>query len=290
MKSLIHAVVFLWVVVVAAGAVDAQTRFLSGYRDGIWVYGVIEHNGIQYRTDQTGKRSNQILWGLLSSEDKMKLAKTYSYMIDRLAGHFGTEFRNNTINPFINDATGWSDLVDALKDKHANKDFPDLAQAFGTGVVLDLPDMAVTCWDVINSDTYREATRLKREIEADFSVGRQVYTMLVNANWDQVAISVKALSGPMIQVIVSNFITPFVTHGASEISDLLVTAEAFAEDLKKFIDQRYSAGKPQPDGTELIAKLDQYIEDMKRTAITAKERVDQKSEAVSYTHLRAHET
>ncbi len=278
MKYLIYTLLIIGIGSVLAGVANAQTRFLSGYRDGIWVYGVIEHNGIQYRTDQNGRRSNQLLWGLLSSADKMKLAKTYSYMTNRLSSHFGKDFRDDAINPFINQETGWSALVDTLKDKHANKAFPDLAQTFGPGAMLDLPgDPSATCWDVIHSQSYRDAVRLKKEIEADFSVGRAVYTLLVNANWDQVAISVKALSGPLIQVIVSNFITGFVTHGASEVSDLLVTAESFVEDLKKFIDQRYAPGTPEPDAAELIAKLDQYLEDMAQTALTAKRRVEDKS-------------
>lgn len=257
------------------GTANAATRFVSGYRDGIWVYGVIEKNGVQYRTDQLGVKMNQGLWAELSSEDKMKLAKTYSYMTHRLAGDFGADGQE-AVNAFVNDQTGWTALVDAMKAKHAGKDFPELAEAFGDDVILELPQVYAACWEVVNSDPYREAARLKQEIEADFGVGREVYKMLVNANWDQVAIAVKGLSGPLIKVIVSNFITPFVTHGAAPVSDLLATADDFAKDLSEFIEQKTTDGQKPPDPAELIAKLDQYIKDMEDTAHTAKQRVADK--------------
>ena len=113
MKFVNGVIVFLCCICIMIGSADAATKFLSGYRDGVWVYGVIERNGIQYRTDQTGSRINQILWNELSSEDKMKLAKTYSYMTGRLADDFGRDGRE-TINSFVNDETGWTALVAAL--------------------------------------------------------------------------------------------------------------------------------------------------------------------------------
>jgi hypothetical protein len=200
----------------------------------------------------------------------MKLAKTYSYLTGRLADHFGSDGRD-TINTFVNDSTGWTALVAALKDKHANKDFPDLASAFGGGIYLDLPEIDVSCWDVVNSQEYRDYIRLKEEIKADFEIGRQVYTMMVNANWDQVSISVKALSGPLIKVIVDNFITAFVVHGASSVmSEFLAAAETFRNDLETFITQKYSDTSPPPNAADLIAKLDQFLDDMEQTVRIAK--------------------
>jgi len=281
MKFFNTMIVFLCFGFIAIGSADAATKFLSGYRDGIWVYGVIERNGIQYRTDQTGGRTNQILWDELSSEDKMKLAKTYSYMTGRLANHFGSEGQD-TINTFVNDATGWTALVTALKDKHANKEFPDLAAIFGTGINLDLPAMNVNCWEVRNSKEYRDAVRLREEIKADFEIGREVYTMLVNAKWDQVSISIKALSGPLIKVIVDNFITGFVVHGTSSVvSDLVVAADTFKKDLEAFITQKYLESSAPPSAAVLIAKLDLFLGDMEKTAMTAKDRVNSKKEILT---------
>jgi hypothetical protein len=140
MKYINSLIIFLCFGCIMIGSADADTKFLSGYRDGIWVYGVIEKNGIQYSTDQTGTRANQFLWNELSPDDKMKLAKTYSYMTIRLADHFGSDGQD-TINTFVNDETGWTALVAALKGKHAKKEFPDLAEAFGTGVDLELQVM-----------------------------------------------------------------------------------------------------------------------------------------------------
>ncbi len=254
---------------------DAATRFISGYRDGIWVYGVIERNDVQYRTDQTGARTNQILFDELSAEDKMRLAKTYSWMTHRLASHFGNDGRD-TINAFVNDQTGWSALVEALKNKHAKKEYPELAEAFGPDVTLDLPSINVTCWDVINSSTYSEFVRLKNEIKDDFDIGRQIYTMLVNAKWDQVSIAVKGLSGPLIQVIVDNFITGFVVHGAHYVSDLSAAVQSFNKDLRAFIKGRFSEGSAPPSAADFIAKLDEYLAKMEGASLTAKELVNRK--------------
>jgi len=253
-------------------SVQAATRFVRGYSDGIWVYGVIERDGHQYRTDQMAPKFNQHLWDELSSDDKIKLAKSYGWWTNSMKVDFGEDGRT-AIRVFFNDQTGWSDVINRLKDKRANKEYPELAAAFGDGVTLDVPFFDPTCWEVRNSAAFEEAVRLRHEVQADFLISREIYLMLRNAEWDKVSVAIKTLTPPLIKTIVSTFITGFVTHGAAAVSDLMVTVHGFREDLKSFIYQRYSEGSKQPDPTELIKKIDKYLDDMEQSALTGKDRV-----------------
>ncbi|MBN1907623.1 MAG: carboxypeptidase regulatory-like domain-containing protein [Deltaproteobacteria bacterium] len=245
----------------------AGTTFVSGVRDGINTYAIINHNGTEYRTDEMGSRVNQLLWNNLSEADRRSLINTYSFKIGTRINHFGSEVSGEMAD-WINDQQGWTDAAEALKQRHMNKTYPELAAAFGPGANLDLPDFYSSNPEIVNSDDYKEASRLVLEIQTDFEVGREVYTMLENAKWDQISIAVKTISEPLIKIIVDNFITGFVTNGASRVSELLVTARGFVNDLKDFImNQRKISSPPTP--IDLINRLEQFLEDMENTAITA---------------------
>lgn len=245
----------------------AETTFVSGVRDGISTYAIIKHNGTEYKTDEMGPRFNQLLWNNLSVTDRRSLINTYSFKIGARINDFGTDVSGEMAD-WINQQQGWTDAAEALKQRHMNKDYPELAAAFGPGAYLDLPQFYSSNPEIINSDDYKEASRLVLEIQTDFEVGREVYTMLKNAKWDQISIAVKTISEPLIKIIVDNFITGFVTNGASRVSELLVTVRGFVNDLKDFImNQRKSSSPPTP--IDLINRLEQFLGDMENTAITA---------------------
>ena len=103
--------------------VKSEAKFISGYTDGlISTYVIIEFNGIKYKTDESGSRTNTLLWNQLNDDDKRQLMKYYWSPNTRKAD-FGATAGN--MASWANDVQGWSKLVDALKQKRANKNYPD---------------------------------------------------------------------------------------------------------------------------------------------------------------------
>lgn len=251
----------------------AEARLVQAERGFLSAYAVIEYNGRTYRTDEMGSMPNKRLWNALSDQDKMKLARGYSYMQNEIRDHFGSDGQN-VINSFVNKQTGWSDLVAAHKDRHAAKAYPALAAVFGEDAVLDIPVYSASCWSVRTSSEYLSAVRLEQEIRADYAVGRAVYKMLRDANWDQISVAVKGISGPLLKIIVDNFMTGFITHGASASSDLLVGLYNLQEELRTKITQQVDPRQAELTPRDLIERLDQFMEEMEVTGNTAARLVD----------------
>jgi hypothetical protein len=267
----------LLVSLVISFTVSAETRFVGGTNNGLRTYVVVKRNGVEFRTDELGVRVNEAIWNELSSGDRKALLNVYGWQLGRRADHFGLT-QSNAMADWINQEQGWTAAAEALKTRHANKNFPTLAPVFGPGASLVIPGYSCVNLEIINSDKYKEAARLDVEIRADYAVGQQVYDMLVNAKWEQISIAVKTLSEPLIKIIVDNFITGFVTNGASKVSELAATAYGFANDLKDFIAGRQKAGNSPPTPAELIERLEKYIADMEATAETAVFLVQQKKD------------
>jgi hypothetical protein len=258
-------------------AATATTRFVRGVDDGLRTYAIIERNGVEFRTDEMGAAFNKGLWNAMSAADRKALVNTYGWQINRRRSQFGVD-GSNAIADWINAEQGWTAAAEALKQRHANKKFPELAIVFGPGTTLEIPGFYCANPEIIKSADFKEAARLAEELQADYVVGKEVYTMLVNANWEQVAVAVKTLSEPLIKIIVDNFITGFITNGSSKVSELLVTAMQFRDDLKDFITGRLSSVSKPPTPVEIIARLEKYIGEMEQTAETARVRVlDKKS-------------
>ena len=263
----------LWLIVLLITSalpteVEATARLLNTERGLLSAHADIEYNGRVYRTDEHGQTTNQLLWSKLSEADRMRLARGYSYMQNELRDHFGSDGQE-TINSFVNQQTGWSDLVAAMKDRHAGKVYPELQEAFGDDVVVDIPLYSADCWSVQTSLEYLDAVRLEQEIRADFAVGRAVYKMLSDANWDQVSVAVKGISGPLLKIIVDNFISGLITGGASRSSELLANLYNFRKEVLNKITQQLDPRQAEPTAAELIEKLDQFMAEMEVTGNTA---------------------
>ena len=259
---------------VAVSSTTAATQFVTGTNDGLRTFAILKWNGVEFHTDEMGAQFNQTMWNELSTVDRRALLNVYGWQLSRRADHFGAGVSNDMAD-WINQEQGWTDAAEALKQKHATKNFPDLVPVFGPGTALEIPDYYCTNPEILSSDKYKEAARLAVELGADYAVGKQVYNMLVNAKWEQVSIAVKTLSEPLIKIIVDNFITGFVTNGASHVSELAATAYQFANDLHDFISNRQQAATP-PTPREIIDKLEIYITEMEATAATAVALVEQK--------------
>lgn len=263
----------LWLTVLlisVALPAEAETtaRLINTARGLLSAHAAIEFNGRVYRTDEHGQTTNQLLWNKLSDADKMRLARGYSYMQNELRDHFGSEGQE-AINSFVNQQTGWSDLVTAMKDRHAEKEFPLLDAAFGDDVVIEFPTYDAACWGVQTSTEYLDAVRLEQEIRADFAVGRAVYRMLRDAKWDQVSVAVKGISGPLLKIIVDNFISGIITGGASKSSELLVALNNLREEVRNMVTQQLDPRKAEPTPVELIEKLNEFMTEMELTGNTA---------------------
>ncbi len=259
----------------------AETHFVSGTSDGVRIYAVISRNGIEYRTDEMGPISNDHFWNELTTTDRKALLRTYGWDLGSRADHFGSD-PSNIMADWINHEQGWTDAVDVMKARHANKDFPTLTPVFGPGTVLELADFSCTNPEIINSADYKEASRLAMEISTDYAAGKQIYDMLVQAKWDQVSIAFKTLSEPLINIIVSNFITGFVTHGGMEVyNGAYAAARGLVKDYYDFISSRLKPGATPPTPIELIERLEKYIADMELTANNVVAAVAQKKSRLS---------
>jgi hypothetical protein len=175
---------------------QAETHFVNGISNGFSNYATISRNGIEFRTDEIGPVFNQHLWNELSSTDRLSLLNVYGWSIARRIDHFGS-VGNNAMARWINDEQGWTAAAEALKQRHANKAFPTLTPVFGPEATLELPDFSCINPEIMNSADYKEALRLSKEISTDLFAGKEIYTLLTNANWDQVSIAVKTLSEPL---------------------------------------------------------------------------------------------
>jgi len=241
--------------------VKSEAKFVSGYTDGlISTYAVIEYNGTKYKTDETGSRINQKLWNELSDDDKRKVLKFYWSPNTRKAD-FGVA--SNDMASWANEDQGWTGLIEALKQKRANQNYPELKAYYEKG--LELPQMPnVTCTEKVqNCDLAKEAIELENEIRGNYSAGQEVYQKLVNVKWDQVSVAVKGISANLIPVIVDNFMTAHITNGAKQMSQLLATLYQFADQTKEF-----AKNKPN-DAAELIKRLDTLCDMMETDANTA---------------------
>lgn len=243
-------------------SVKSETKLISGYTDGYFsTYAIIESNGVKYKTDEVGARINMNLWKQLSDDDKRQLMKYYWSPNTRKAD-FGAGA--GEMAGWANDAQGWTKLVDALKQKRANKSYPNLKEFYDKP--LEMPQMpVVNCTEQIATcDLAKEAIRLDTEIRANYQAGQEIYTKLVNVKWDQVSVAVKGISANLIPVIVDNFMTAHITNGAKQMSQLLAQLYQFADQTRQF------AQNNPNDAAEIIKKLDTLCEMMETDAETAK--------------------
>lgn len=257
-----------------SASVFSETKFISGWTDGFSAYAIIERDGKQYRTDEYGPKVNNKLWEELSEEDRRKLLKVYWSPNLRIP-HFGRDGNEKMAN-WINEAQGWTAVVENLKQKHANKEFPELKKFYDSA--LEIP-YSNKCTDqkiieeVQKSDLYKEAVQLRNLIQYDFETGKSIYQKMVNVKWQQVGVAVKGISAGLIPVIVDNFMTGFITNGASKVSELVANTYQFAQQI---VDKAKNNKDISP--AEIIKDLEKLIEMMEKDATTAKEIVEQNIE------------
>ncbi len=251
----------IFVIVFFSSLVFSSAKFVSGYNDGINTYAVIEYNGRKYRTDKYGADTNIKLWNNLSQEGKKKLMKYYYSPNDR-ALDFGSG--SASMAKWANDTQGWSKLVDKLKQKRANKSYPKLKSFYDKS--LKIPSMSnVKCTDAIrNTDLAKESSKLRKNIEGNYNAGKMIYKKLINIKWEQIGVAVKGVSANLIPIIVDNFMTGFITNGASEASQMLVNLYSFFQSTRDFAKQHPN------DAATLIKKLDTLTQMMATDAATAK--------------------
>lgn len=269
------ALSLLFVCVISFGyhslPVKSEAKFVSGYTDGfISTYAIIESNGVKYKTDEMGPRTNMNLWNQLSEDDKRQVMKYYWSPNTRKAD-FGAG--SGEMASWANDVQGWSKVVEALKQKRANKNYPDLKAYYDKP--FEMPTMPnVSCTEQIqNCDAAKEAQKLYVEITANQQAGQAIYQKLVEIKWEQVGVAVKGISANLIPVIVDNFMMPHIAHGAHYMSDLLAQLYQFGGNLKDF------AQNSPNDAAAIIKKLDTLCDMMEtdaRTAITIVEKDKQR--------------
>lgn len=255
---------------------SAETVFVRGYNDGWRTYAIIRRNGVEFRTDRMGATFNRNLWLELSPEDSMKLIRAYSWQLNRRRDHFGVD-TSGDMAQFYNDQAGWTALVDALKDRRMNKDYPRLQAMFGPDAALDLPSLYSPYPEVMDTATYRRAAILAGEIKEDFEIGRRLYQTLADAKWDQISVAVKGISGPLIKIIVDNFMTPFMTHGAKAGSELAATLFNFTKDLHGFLKEANRPGNAPPTPRQLIDRIEAILVELERIADLAADAVESKT-------------
>jgi len=251
--------------------VKSEAKFISGYSDGlISTYAIIEFNGIKYKTDETGPRTNMLLWNQLNDKDKRQLMKYYWSPNTRKAD-FGPA--SAQMASWANDAQGWSKLIDALKQKRANKNYPDLKAFYEKPLEMPKwPNVSCTA-EVQNCDLAKEASRLNAEIKANYAAGQALYKKLVDIKWDQVGVAVKGISANLIPIIVDNFITSSIT-GISSVA--INKMSPIIASLIQVSDQTLQFAKNNPnDAAELIKRLDSLCDTIEADAKTARAFVEQ---------------
>ena len=250
---------------------NSEAKFISGYTDGlISTYAIIEFNGIKYKTDESGSKTNMNLWNQLNDADKKQLMKYYWSPNTRKAD-FGSG--SGEMASWANQDQGWTKLVDELKQKRANKNYPTLKAYYEKP--LDMPMMPnVKCTDkVLNCELSKEASKLHAEIIANHQAGRVIYGKLVAIKWDQVGVAVKGISANLIPIIVDNFITSSITGISSvainKMSPILASLYQVSDQVRQF------AQNNPNEAAELIKKLDDLCDLMETDAETAMNFVEQ---------------
>lgn len=243
----------------------AETEFVSGVSDGLRTYAVIRRNGQEFRTDQMGQQYNQHLWDELSDADRLIVVRAYGWDLNRRRDHFN-KTGSDAMAGHYNDVTGWTATVDALKERRMAKDYPDLKAMFGPGTVLTLPDVSSAYAEVRDSYAYRRAAVIAEEARQDFEIGQKLYQTLTSVKWEQVSVAVKGISGPLIKIIVDNFMTGFITHGSQPMSELVVAMRSFKNDLESFLKDRENPGSTPPTPGDLIARIEKMLDEIERMA------------------------
>jgi hypothetical protein len=85
----------------------AATQFVSGVSDGLSAYVILRHNSAEYRADQMGVRSNELMWNELSAQDRKALLNVYGWQTNRRTDHFGSII-SNAMADWINQEQGWT--------------------------------------------------------------------------------------------------------------------------------------------------------------------------------------
>ncbi len=266
-KILIRMVIFMFLLF---SMTLAKTVFVNGYNDGISVYVTIKSNGHIYKTNEVGPATNAKLWKLLDSQDKKKLLHYY-YRPGLRNVDFGPSARS--MAKWANDTSGWSALIEALKQKRAGKSYPTLKAFYSKKLIFPTASQNMKCTEqILNTQLAQEVKELKININENYLLGQQIYKKLINIKWNQISVAVKGISGNLIPVIVDNFMTGFITNGASQMSQLVANLYSFAKSTSDF-----AKNKPN-DAAELIKKLSVLCDMMETDAKTAKMFVEKDKE------------
>lgn len=202
-------------------AVDTKYRakLLRTVGDGLNYYVEYEINGRTYRSDQVGTLINKKAWSLFDDEDKMALAKNYSFSPNERVNQFGSGSAD--ITSWVNEKQGWTQAAEILRQRIVNKHYPDLTNYFEnpSSIIIGNTNMADISMESVgflnNSELalLTEYTLLAEKINTlrtVYAAGQASYNSLKSFKTQQISIAVKSISSDLIKLIVDQILVPNV--------------------------------------------------------------------------------
>jgi len=244
---------------------STSSDILSGY------YVEFNLNGTKYRSDEMGPGFNAKMWGLLNESDRRKVMKTYAFAPKERNAQFGTD-GSAAMCDYINEVTGWKDAADVLKKRVEERYCNDLIPIYGdNGAHKD--ELFTFCPEAqslfASSHNDERVEELKQELAAMnllYDYGLNAYECLLNIRYQLTQISVRAISGELIQIIVDKALVPNITPAgtggaiteiATNTFDLINSLTGVTDSLtEKVIGKRASAS----DVAEIVTAMSQIAD------------------------------
>ena len=259
---------------------STSSDILSGY------YVEFDINGTKYRSDEMGNIFNTKMWGMLDEADRRKVMKTYAFAPWARKDQFGSD-GSAAMCDYINEVTGWKQAAEVLRKRVEDKYCGELVEIYGNNgankdAFLELCPEVGSILSSPRSDVRHE--ELKQKIAAMgllYDYGLQAYNCLLNIRYQCTQMSVKAISGDLIQIITDKALVPNITPAgsgsaitsiATNIFDLVNSLTGATDKLSdKVIGKKASSA----DVAEMVTSLSQIADGDYQIALNAKNQIEQ---------------
>ena len=192
-----------------AAAKKLEVKVTGSRHDGIQYWVKYTINGVEYRSDQAAERVNQIAWGAMSHEDRLKTMEAVYSVGNARKAQFGEGFAAN-MTFWYNEVKGWNEAKEILVDRLVEKDYPGLTSRFGD-------NFQSYCAEYFSAeheaDRYKftELLRILAERDLALAWAQEAYKALCNAEYARTAAAVKSTSGDLIQLICDKCLVPSIS-------------------------------------------------------------------------------
>lgn len=255
-----------------------SSDMLSGY------YVEFDLNGTKYRSDEMGAGFNSKMWGLLDEADRRKVMKTYAFAPWARKDQFGMD-GSAAMCDYINDVTGWKQAAEVLRKRVEERYGGDLMSVYGDNgahkneFIQFCPEVSSLLCSPRSDERYQQIAQKLAAIDLLYSYGLNAYNCLVNIRYQLTQLSVKAISGDLIQIITDKALVPNITPAgsggaitsiATNTFDLINSLTGMTDNLtEKVIGKRASSS----DVAEIVSAFSQIADADYQIALNCKNQI-----------------